>query len=288
MSYIEKLIKQLEDIEPIIDLMYDNSSICYEDQRSRNSNVIVFKGSNYRFSKRDEKNQIKAKQAYETFYRNFELLIQKATPKILKQINIANKKITNLIEQKSTPSSIENGKLNFRAQTKIYKDFLLLFKDENESVIIVPDTNSLIQFPNPKSYVSIAKSNEYQFIILPTVLSELDKLKINHRNEDFRKKVKSVITRLKGYRKQGDVLQGVTVEKSIKLKMIATEPNFNKTLNWLDPNNNDDRIIANALELQINRPSDIIIFVSSDINFQNKAELANLTTFDTDELENKY
>ena len=55
--------------------------------------------------------------------------------------------------------------------------------------------------------------------------------------------------------------------------------------NWLDPNNNDDRIIANALELQINKPSDNVIFVSADINFQNKAELANLTIYDTDDLE---
>ena len=99
------------------------------------------------------------------------------------------------------------------------------------------------------------------------------------------KKVKSVISRLKGYRKQGNILDGVTVEKTITLKMVATEPDFSNTLNWLDSNNNDDRIIANALELQINRPSDNVIFVSSDINFQNKAELANLTIFDTDELE---
>ena len=188
MSYIDKLVNQLDNIEPIIDLMYDNSSIYYNNFNSKNSNIVVFGGSGYRFSKKDEKNQIKAKLAFEKFYGDFELLAKKATPKILKQINITNKKIINLIEQKSAPSSTEKGKLNFRKYTEVFKEFLYLFKDEKASIIIVPDTNSLIQFPNPKSYSIIAESNKYQFIILPTILSELDKLKINHRNEDFRKK----------------------------------------------------------------------------------------------------
>ena len=67
--------------------------------------------------------------------------------------------------------------------------------------------------------------------------------------------------------------------------MIATEPNFNKTLGWIDSENNDDRIIANALELQINNPSDNLILVTTDINLQNKAQMANLTVYDIDELE---
>ena len=153
--------------------------------------------------------------------------------------------------------------------------------------VIVPDTNSIIQFPNPISYRSIASSEKFNFVILPTVLSELDKLKTTHRNDDFRKKVKSVISRLKGYRNQGNVLVGVKVDKTITVKMIATEPNFNKTLGWIDSKNNDDRIIANVLELQLNHPSDNVILVTSDINLQNKAQLANLTVFDTDELEGK-
>jgi len=84
---------------------------------------------------------------------------------------------------------------------------------------------------------------------------------------------------------QGNVLEGVTVDKFITIRMVATEPDFNKTLGWIDPDNNDDRIIANALQLQISHPNNIVIFVTSDINLQNKAQLANLTVFDTDELE---
>ncbi|MDP2766348.1 MAG: PIN domain-containing protein [Candidatus Methanoperedens sp.] len=58
--------------------------------------------------------------------------------------------------------------------------------------------------------------------------------------------------------------------------MIAQEPNFNETLHWLDSSNNDDRIIASVLEIQRANPSATVVLVTSDINHQNKAEMANL------------
>lgn len=211
-------------------------------------------------------------------------MLRHANPKTKQEILHAKRDIINLINQKSAPKSIEVGKQNCRAFFSVFKKFIELHTNENIKTIIIPDTNSIIQYPEPISYKSISHSEKYDFIILPTVLSELDKHKITHRNEEFRKKVASVIKRLKGYRKQGDVLTGVTVSQNITLKMIATEPNFEKSLSWLDPHNNDDRIIANVLELQISNPGDNIIFVTSDINLQNKAELANLNSLDTDEL----
>ncbi|AOR28748.1 hypothetical protein FORMB_17090 [Formosa sp. Hel1_33_131] len=285
MTFIDKLIAQIDLVQPIVNLMLDNSSIFFDEYKQRiNPRLIVVGFSKHRYSRKDEKNQIKARQEFDKFYNNFELLLDKATPNNLKKIDKAKTNIINLIEQTKVPVNIESGKNNFLKYTKVFKEFLELLQDEETATMIIPDTNSIIQYPDPISYKNIANSSEFDFVILPTVLSELDKLKISHRNEDFRKKVKSVIKRLKGYRKQGDVLKGVTVNKTVTLKMIATEPNFEKTLNWLDPNNNDDRIIANALELQINKPSNNLIFVSSDMNFQNKAQLANLTIFDTDDL----
>ena len=86
-------------------------------------------------------------------------------------------------------------------------------------------------------------------------------------------------------RQQGNLLEGVIVYKTITVKMVATEPNFEKTLKWLDPKNEDDRIIASALQIQVQNPSDKVVLVTSDINLQNKAQLACLTFADTDDLE---
>ncbi|HAH52663.1 MAG TPA: twitching motility protein PilT [Balneola sp.] len=287
LSYIARLEKQLQDLEPVIDIMMDNSSIYYYDINADNSGVFFIGANVYHWGDKDEKNQILAKTLYRKFYENFELLLENAHPNTLKKIEESDKEILNLIEQNDAPSSTDLGKSIFRNETKNFRDYLQLLTSEVKKNVIVPDTNSIIQFPNPISYRSIASSEKFNFVILPTVLSELDKLKTTHRNDDFRKKVKSVISRLKGYRNQGNVLVGVKVDKTITVKMIATEPNFNKTLGWIDSKNNDDRIIANVLELQLNHPSDNVILVTSDINLQNKAQLANLTVFDTDELEGK-
>jgi rRNA-processing protein FCF1 len=285
LSYIERLEKQLSDIEPIIDTMMDNSSIYYFDPNEINSRILVLAASVHHWRKTDEKSQILAKDHYRKFYKNFELLLEKSHPNTLKNIKQSDKEIINLIEQNRAPSSTDAGKILFRNKTKVFRDYLNLLKEDTKRNLIIPDTNSIIQYPEPINYTSISQNKEFQFIILPTVLSELDNHKNTHRNDEFRKKVNSVIKRLKGYRKQGDVLNGVTVNKTIIVKMIATEPNFNKTLDWLDSENNDDRIIANALELQIKHPSDNVVLVTSDINLQNKAQMANLTVFDSDELE---
>lgn len=284
-SYIERLIQQIDDIEPIIDEMLKNSSIYYHDMNDDAGGFRFVGWDKYFWGDKDEITQIKAKSKYLKFYQNFELLLERAQPNTLRKIGDSNKNILNLIDQNRAPSSIEVGKIGFINETKTFKEFLDLLKGNEKRTVIVPDTNSIIQFPEPINYRSISPTEKFDFVILPTVLSELDKHKMTHRSDDFRKKVSSVINRLKGYRKQGNVLEGVIVNKTITVKMVATEPNFNKTLGWLDSENNDDRIIANALELQISFPGDNLIFVTSDINLQNKAQLANLTVLDTDELE---
>ncbi len=62
------------------------------------------------------------------------------------------------------------------------------------------------------------------------------------------------------------------------------EPNFSKTLSWLDSSNNDDRILASYIEVMkiyLNSP---IVIVTNDINMQNKAEFAGLPFVEPPEL----
>lgn len=162
----------------------------------------------------------------------------------------------------------------------LYEIFNLF--DKKESTILIPDTNSLIISPDFELYKSLL-GNRITLLITSTVLSELDKLKIVHRDESFRKKVSSIIKRIKGFRNQGSLIEGITVHKTITVRMIANEPKFQNTLSWLDKDNNDDRIIATAIEHQINNPADSVYIVTSDINLQNKAEMAKIPYFETPE-----
>ena len=107
------------------------------------------------------------------------------------------------------------------------------------------------------------------------MLSELDLLKINHRNENVRKKAETIIRKIKEFRRRGKLTEIVTVVKNkIMIQAMAIEPDMKTTLQWLDPDNNDDRILAGVIEIMRVRPRSLVTAVSRDINFQNKAEFA--------------
>jgi hypothetical protein len=140
--------------------------------------------------------------------------------------------------------------------------------------LAIPDTNALTAAPDPTWYAGPLESQSFQFVLLSTVLSELDNLKYQARNETYRTKVERVIRRIAGWRRQGNLLDGVTVAGTITVKAIAQEPNFGTTLSWLDASNKDDRIIASTLEVQRLLPAARVLLFTGDINLQNKAVLA--------------
>jgi predicted ribonuclease YlaK len=148
---------------------------------------------------------------------------------------------------------------------------------------LIPDTNALIRNPDIQTYGSSINSNTYTVIFIPTVLGELDDLKVKHRDEQFRQKVESVIKRIKGFRQQGSLLDGVITYKTVTVKTIAKEPKADEVLSWLDKDVPDDRIIASALEIQRQNLGAKVVLVTSDINLQNKAEAARLPHIETPE-----
>jgi hypothetical protein len=140
--------------------------------------------------------------------------------------------------------------------------------------VYVPDTNALCYNPQVEEW-SYDESPSFAMVLLPTVLSELDQLKVNHRNEDFRQKAEGLIRRIKGYRSRGRLSDGVTLRKGRStLKTVAVEPRMEESLPWLDANNNDDRLLAGVLEVMRLHPRCPVLLVTRDINLQNKAEYA--------------
>lgn len=83
------------------------------------------------------------------------------------------------------------------------------------------------------------------------------------------------------------MLEGVTVAKTMTVKMIPTEPRMADLPSGLDPNNQDDRIIGSVLEIQSARPSTVVVLVTDDTNLQNKAEMAFLPWAEPPELATK-
>ncbi|SRR6266487_416697 len=276
---IDRLEQQLQSIENQVISMLDASTI---EKRPHDPFRIAI-SNDYYWGKTDEKQQsvqLKLLRAYLSWYEQFRMLFYNSPEMLQGELIIAHSETLALIEKKNgsyVPSTIDQAKKTFQEHMQTYHRLLGLFtSSDNPIIILVPDTNALIKAPELSSYAAVVERAEYTVVILPTVLSELDKLKITHRSEEFRGKVESVIRRLKGLRQQGNMQEGVTVNRTVTVKMIAKEPDFKRTLSWLDPENNDDRIIAATLEVQRDEPSNIVILVSADINHQNKAEMANI------------
>lgn len=279
--YINRLQDELQLIEKQMLELLDASTI--KEHIAGPSRAVRIIVPPHYWGNTDEKQkllQIQLLKTYSTWSEHFCLLFCEATKEIEQKIKNTHKFIESWIEKKSTwdvPPTIQEAKLKFQEEIQTYYELIRLLDTSKENKwILIPDTNALIFAPDVSQYHKVAGVVEYTIIIFPTVTQELDGLKMNHRDAQFRDKVKSVIRRLKGLRQQGNLLKGVTVNKTITVKMEAKEPNFNYTLGWLDPSNNDDRIIANALELQRTYPSDKVVLVTGDINLQNKAELAKL------------
>lgn len=157
-------------------------------------------------------------------------------------------------------------------QLKLVND---LFRQNMNSYIYVPDTNALLI--NPELEKWDFECSKFEILLMPTVLSELDHLKLFGRNEIVRTNANKLIRQLKEYRRRGRLIDGVTLKKEKStIKTFAIEPDFSKTLSWLKADNGDDRLLASFIEVLRKNPNDYVNLVTADINLQNKAEYANL------------
>jgi rRNA maturation endonuclease Nob1 len=223
--------------------------------------------------------QLPLKASFERWFERFSLLYKRPPADLSENIEKAQGNLASWIELGGSNYDLRRDPaLNAsaaRAACEPFYKFLDLLEGGSE-IVVIPDTNALIAAPDPLKYTSIAGTKEFTFLLLPTVLAELDNLKNFARDPTFRTKVGKVVRRIKGWRRQGSLHSGVTLHSTVSVRAIAQEPHVNATLSWLDPSNRDDRILASALEVEVQMPSAHVILVTGDINLQNKCEAAKL------------
>ncbi len=173
-----------------------------------------------------------------------------------------------------TAATIEENRTILAEKVNVLYALLQQHASEQAETVLVPDTNALLKSTDPAEYSTIADSRCFRIVIVPTVLAELDGLKRARAGQSLGEKAEKAIRVIKGLRTQGSVLDGVTVAKTITVQMIATEPRMAELPSWLDPSNQDDRIIGSVLEVQCAQPSAMVVLVTDDMNLQNKAEMA--------------
>ena len=282
MSVIGRLSSTLDSVVDDLATLVRSVPIRYSSNRSPGITIVA---PNHHWGERSPEQQHQHLQIVRRYKRIAELLsvlLAGAPKNLTREFEQSNKQFSIWLELGSN-WSISPDKVANEAALRASIDGLrnvvkVLAAGTQDQVILIPDTNSLLAEADPTAYRAICNAQGFVFLLLPTVLAELDELKILHRNPDVREKAQKVITRIKGWRAQGPLLDGVVVDKKIQVRAIHQEPNMAESLSWLDASNADDRIVATTLHVQSMSPSARVILVTGDINLQNKSDAAFIET----------
>lgn len=255
---------------------------------------LVFFGADFHFEKPtplQQSAQLKLKRRYETFSEVVRVLLGEAPETLLSQWKDADERFreawVELGENYAlTRDRAQNEEALGRDAAELGRVLAVLEGIGDRGVLLVPDTSSLVEQPDPTKYREIAGRDDFGFVLLPPVFGELDELKIAHKNPEVREAAKRAISRIKGWRDQarragGSLNDGTIVERTITIQSLHVEPDVEGSLSWLDPSVDDDRIIAAALAVAAEHPAARVVLVTGDINLQNKADAAMLETADT-------
>jgi hypothetical protein len=264
--------------EPLRALLLDHSSL---RKFNWEGSGIVYFGPDYHWGPPDEEGlrlQSRLLEEYRHLTAVIRVLISGQPQSVLDKVAEHENTVTEAIEQseatwRKTPAeAFEKASRALDAQLA----FLSNLYDAAEGMIAIPDTNALYANLDLEDW-AFSDTDSFELLVPPNVLADLDRHKVEHRNADVRQKAESLIRRIKGYRARGALTAGVPLRKGVStLRVLATEPVLSESLPWLDPTNDDDRMIATVVEVMRRHPRSIVMLVTEDINLQNKAELARV------------
>lgn len=139
----------------------------------------------------------------------------------------------------------------------------------------MPDTSAVIHNPALEDW-EFVETRRFTILLTPTVLGELDDLKVAPRAE-VRERAESAIRRIEGYMSRGNPHEGVPLRRDRStLRLLASEPHRDHVLPWLDLSVKDDRHIASVIDAMRQHPRTPVVLVARDINMKNKAIYARL------------
>lgn len=285
LSSLDRLRKTLESVGDDLSSLIREIPIRHVDNYA-GSFVIVAPSYAWEERSADQKNrQLNLSRRYKKTFEILSIWLRDAPNDLRRELTDAHNAFRTWLELGSNWSITPDHKSNEREFRKTLEGLLdilrvLAASPQESQLILIPDTNALLHKPDPVAYQNLLDQGTFEFLLLPTVLKELDELKVLHRVPEVREKAEKMVTRIKGWRNQGALLDGVTVHKTITVRAIHNEPDVKRSLSWLDADNQDDRLIASVLEVQASTPTARVVLVTRDINAQNKADAAYIEVAD--------
>jgi PIN domain len=269
----ERLGERAEKIRALVEELLTHSAL---HQWNYPGSGIMSTSGNHSWRLADEGRRVRSRvlEDYRRYAAIVRVLLVEQPKATQKDFAEADKKLTQILEQSGTTWYKTTAEAKAAADQALDQQIRLLgdLYDAAEGMaVFVPDTNALLYHPELDKW-RFDGAKTFAFVLIPTVLGELDELKIKHRDAALRQKAEALIGRIKSYRTRGDLSVGVVVAKNVStIRAIALEPSFDSSLPWLDPDNNDDRIIASFVEVMRQHPRSPVVLVTLDINLQNKA-----------------
>ena len=291
MTYTQILHRDLEEIVELTDKLLETSDISYDPYRverlSRETGfailAIVPDSSWAVLDDEGRRRQRKVLDQWNRWLEKARLLFTEDAGKSRQDLEEAAENITKWLDRSeldfSIPKSLADAPSIFRKHVQPLFDLLSPFMSDG-LLVIVPDTNVILRNQELPSWAEALGTDEFVVLLVPGVLSELDEHKINHRVPEVREKARTFSNRIKGWRNQGSLSDGVRVQRKVYVRVSAREPNFQRTLSWLDPQVLDDRIIASVLEWQRSNPTNAVQLLSGDSIMLAKADEAGVPTGD--------
>ncbi|MBS1494340.1 MAG: hypothetical protein JST55_12555 [Bacteroidetes bacterium] len=284
-SFIKSLLNKSEELSK--EICYLLTKYSQIDIHFNSNSFLIYLGPENKWKKLNSEG-IKIQNIIYKEYNNFKnlllFLFEDLPENYLREFKEVDEQILEIISQSNNTyfKTIDETAVSVIKYFNVIISLLTpLESAQSKSYLLIPDTNAFLINPDIENWKFEAFKN-FTIILVPTLLKELDKHKMSHNRQEVRDKATKIINKIKEYRRRGKLIEGVIfVKNKIDLIGIATEPDFNKTLMWLDQKNDDDVFLASTLEIIKHYLHSIVIVVTNDLNLQSKCELANVPYLET-------
>lgn len=233
-TYTQILHRYLEKIVELTDKLIETSDINYHpyevERLSREIGVaimtIVPDSSWSALNDEGRRCQRKVLDQWNRWLEKVRLLFSEDAGRSRQDLEEAAGKVTKWLDRSepdfSIPKSLADAPSVFRKHVQPLFDLLEPFMADG-SLVVVPDTNVILRNQELPSWAEVVGRDEFVVLLVPGVLSELDEHKINHRVPEVREKARTFSNRIKGWRNQGSLSDGVRVQGKVYIDLQGSE-----------------------------------------------------------------
>lgn len=139
------------------------------------------------------------------------------------------------------------------------------------------DTNILLEFQtfNEVDWSKVLGAKQVCLVLAPIVFRELDKHKTDYNNARRQKRARMLLPKLTQLI-EAETDELPQVRRNVTLLALPNEPSIDWAGEHLDPNVNDDRLLASILDFSRQHPSEKVFLLSDDSGPRLKAKSHNV------------